>query len=161
MSELARYSRAQIALHWSILVLLGISFFSHEGMKAAFRAAIKGEEAGGSAALVHRLVGITILVLTLVRIALRVRQGAPALPDTAHPLMNLAAKAAHLALYALLIAIPVSGLTAWLGLNRDAGGAHEVLFILLFLLVGLHAAAALFHQFVLKDRLLERMRPGR
>ena len=161
MSEIARYSRAQIALHWGVLILLVVSFFSHDGMKDAFRAALKGEETGGAVAVVHRLVGIAILLLTLARIGLRWRVGAPALPEGGHPLLDLAAKATHLAIYALLIAIPASGLVAWLGLNRDAGGAHEVMFTVLFVLVGLHAAAALFHQFVLKDGLMARMRPGR
>ncbi len=161
MSETQGYSRAQIALHWGIFALMGVSFFSHEGMKEAFRAALKGEEAGGAAAVVHRLVGIAILILALARIVLRLRRGAPALPPGGHPLLSLAAKVTHLALYALMIAIPASGMAAWLGASRDIGEVHETLFGLLFVLVGLHVVAALFHQFVLKDGLMQRMkRPG-
>lgn len=151
------YSRAQIALHWGVFALLIISFLSREGMQEAFRGVLKGEEAGGATAVLHRLAGLAILGLTLARIVLRRRVGAPALPEGGHAIVNLAAKLTHLALYLLLIAIPASGLAAWLGLSRDVGELHETLFSLLFVLTGLHVLAALYHQYVLRDGLLRRM----
>jgi cytochrome b561 len=50
---------------------------------------------------------------------------------------------------------------AWFGAVRDAGEVHEALTTALLAVTGLHVAAALFHQFVLKTDVLVRMRrPG-
>ena len=67
----------------------------------------------------------------------------------------------HLALCALLIAMPTFGAMSWyLGLGW-AGDLHEISVNVLLILVGVHAAAALFHHYVLKDGLIDRMRrPG-
>jgi cytochrome b561 len=159
MAEPDRYAKAQIWLHWAIAVLILGSFLTHEAMKDALRAAIRGEVAGGLAANAHQALGLTILLLALVRIALRLTHGAPPHPPGMPPLMQRAAQATHLAIYALLLAIPASGMAAWSRLSRDIGDVHETLFGLLAALVALHVAAAVFHQVVLKDGLMRRMMP--
>lgn len=159
MPKVTGYSRAQIALHWGVLALLLVSFLSREGMAETFRAALDGKAAEAAAvATVHRLVGIAVFVLALARIVLRLRHGAPELPAGGNPVLDLVARLTHVALYALILVIPLSGFAAWQGLSRSVGGVHETLFAVLLVLTFLHVAGALFHQFVLKDGLMERMK---
>lgn len=162
MAEVSGYSRAQIALHWGVVVLLIVSFLSREAMGDAFDAAVDGKEIGAATlSLVHRLVGVLVFVLALTRVVLRFRHGAPALPAGGNPLLDRVAKATHLGLYTLILVMPLSGFIAWQTLNSTVGEAHETMFKLLFLLTALHVIGALYHQFVLKDGLMERMkRPG-
>ncbi len=81
MSEISGYSRAQIALHWGIVLLLGVSYFSSDAMKSAwigFHAGPRRLRHGGLAA--HVWIGSAILFLALSRVAIRLNRGAPALP---------------------------------------------------------------------------------
>lgn len=155
-----KYSRAQIILHWTTLVLLLVSFFSHEAMKDAWRALRRGTEGfePGIGVPVHVWIGVAILVLTLIRLVLRLTQGAPA-PVPGQPrLATLAAAALHGALYLLLLAIPASGIAAWFLGVTDAGDMHEVFFNIAWVLVAGHVLMALYHQFVMKDNLIARVR---
>ncbi|CUH74871.1 cytochrome b [Tropicibacter naphthalenivorans] len=160
MTQPARYAPVQIALHWLIAVLFAFNFIVSDGMGQALRAKLSGAEPEGLVALLHPPVGIALLVLTLIRVVVRQRMGAPALPQNNNPLMDKVAHAVHWALYVLLVLIPVSGMAAWGVGIRAAGEVHEVVVGLTIWLVGLHVIAALFHQFVLKDGLMLRMRPG-
>ncbi|MEZ5779200.1 MAG: cytochrome b/b6 domain-containing protein [Paracoccaceae bacterium] len=162
MTETKGYSKAQILLHWAIVLLLIVSYVSSDGMKDAWRAFNKGsEDYANIGAAIHVRIGIAVLVLALLRLMLRFGRGAPAAPDGGHPVAELVAKITHLGLYLLIVLIPAAGLAAWFGGIGDAGEVHEALFNVLVVLVALHVAAALFHQFVLKDGLMERMRrPG-
>lgn len=151
------YNRAQIALHWAVAGVLLVSFFSHDAMKDALRAVERGQDHGGVGYQVHVAAGLTVLALVAVRLLLRVVRPAPGLPPGTPPMIERAATLTHWALYALLVLIPVSGMVTWFGGIEDAGDVHELLFQVLFVLVALHTAAALFHHFVLKDGLLWRM----
>lgn len=159
-SKPAKYSRLQIALHWGVFMLFAFNFIFSEGMGKALRIKLEGGVPEGLVPLLHPPVGVAILVLTLVRMAVRLRKGAPELPAGGHPLMDKAAHLGHLALYGLLVLIPASGMAAWGGGIEQAGDVHEVLVKVTMLLVIGHALAALVHQFVLKDNLMARMRPG-
>lgn len=156
----AKYSRAQMILHWTTLVLLLISFFSHESIKAAWRALRRGTEGfqPDIGVALHVWIGVAILVLTLVRLALRLTQGAPAPVAGQSPLVTLASGLLHGALYLLLLAVPAAGMLAWFGAIDSATEAHEVLFNIAWVLVAGHIAMALYHQFVMKDNLMARMR---
>lgn len=153
------YARVQVLLHWGIVLLLLVSFFSHEAMKDSWRALRQATEGyvPGTGTLVHVWVGVAILVLTVIRIVVRLTKGAPA-PVPGHPLVTKAAAAIHGLLYLVLLAIPASGIAAWFGGITDAGEVHEVLFNIAWVLAALHVGAALYHQFILKDNLLARMR---
>ena len=70
----------------------------------------------------------------------------------------MAAHVGHWALYALMVLAPVTGLAAWYGGIEAAAEVHELFKPLLIILVAVHVLAALFHQFVLKDNLLARMK---
>lgn len=154
------YHRIQIALHWGIFLLFAFNFIMSDGMGKALRLKLEGGVPEGLVPLLHPPVGLAILVLTVLRIVARLRLGAPDLPENDKPLMDKAAHLAHLALYALLVLIPLSGMAAWGAGIAAAGDVHEILVKITMITVVLHALAALFHQFVLKDNLLSRMRPG-
>lgn len=159
MADPRGYSRGQIGLHWIIALLLVPQFLLHDGIKAAFRQMMKGGAASYDGMVwLHLLGGILILLLMLWRVALRVGRGAPPPPAEESALLKLLAKAVHGLLYLLLFLLPISGLVAWFGGAEAAAEAHELMKPLLLILVGLHVLGALYHQFVLKNGLIDRMK---
>lgn len=129
----------------------------------------------------HKTLGIAILVLAVVRLAVRLRFGAPPLPADLPLPMRLGAHLSHLALYGLMLAMPLIG---WAMLS--AGGypivlygdirlppiaphddalrtllwnAHYYLAFAFFAVILLHLAAALFHGLVRRDGVLQTMAP--
>lgn len=172
-----RYDAPTLILHWLVALLIVAAFVVVH---------VAGELPRGPERIavmdLHKSLGVTIFALVLVRMVWRLSHSAPALPAGTPPWMELAAKLGHLALYGLMIAVPLSGvlmteakgreIAVWglftlpvviapdKTLGHDLEELHEVVGNLLIILAGLHAAVALFHQFVLKDGLLARMRPG-
>jgi len=142
----------------------------------------------------HKSFGFVIFVLALIRIAWRAANPTPHLPAHMSAMERMLAEGAHVALYVLMIALPVSG---WLmasasplndpgaypfqvknmvfglfelpdpypegskALDEQLKRFHWGLALALGLLLILHAAAALKHQFVDRDGLLRRMILGR
>jgi cytochrome b561 len=86
-----------------------------------------------------------------------VRRGPPAAAAGSPALVEKAANLGHLALNALMILVPVTGLSAWFGGIAAVADGHQILKSVLLLIVGPHVAAAHWHQFWRKDRLIERM----
>lgn len=153
------YSATQIGLHWIVVALLGFQYLFNDAMGAAWRAFRRGLPDGMTAmAWAHILVGIAIFALVAWRLALRARRGAPALPEGGNPVLDRIAMATHALLYLLLVLIPVSGLVAWYGGVGLAAEAHEVMKTILLALMGLHIVGALYHQLVLRDGLMMRMK---
>ena len=131
----------------------------------------------------HKWAGVSVFVLVWLRLFWRLTHRPPAFAASLSATQQALAHLGHLALYLLMIAIPVSGWlmssakgvqTVWFGvlplpdlLGRDkALGAqladlHSALNIGLLVLIGGHAAAALFHHLVRKDDTLRRMLPAR
>lgn len=129
----------------------------------------------------HKWIGVTVLGLALLRIVLRLTHRAPPLPASMSAWQRCVAHAVHVALYALMIAIPVSGYlyssaanvpVVYLGLiplprliAPDPAlkvwlkCVHIALDYGLFVLVAGHVAAALKHQCIDRDGLLARMLP--
>ncbi|GGH58898.1 cytochrome B [Frigidibacter albus] len=159
MTDPTGYSKPQIRLHWIVALLIVPQFVLHDGISAAWRALRQGQEfAFDPLVPLHVAGGLLIAALAVWRIALRSRRPAPPLPEGEHPALKFAAKVTHGGLYALLLGLPLSGAAAWFGGVEAAGDAHEVMKTLLLVLVALHVAGALFHQFVLKDGLMLRMK---
>ena len=86
---------------------------------------------------------------------MRLRLGAPVLKET-NQLLAFFAKAVHWAFYALLVIVPVTGLLAVYA-NPEIGEIHQLAKPIFIVLIAVHAAAAVFHQFVLRDGTLSRM----
>jgi cytochrome b561 len=130
----------------------------------------------------HETLGISILALTLLRVAWRSLDTSP--EDAPMPaVMRYAAKIVHVGLYLLLLAVPLTAIVgAWLEGHtltlfllgdiasplpeaRTAGQTiatiHTYLGDAIVWVAGLHAAAGLFHHFFLHDRVLRSMLPKR
>ena len=154
------YSRTQIFLHWAVALLILFNLIFSDAMTALWRQIQRtGAAPTTIGAWAHIIVGIAVLVFAGWRIALRVTRGVPHAPAGTKPLMKLAGDAGHFALYALMIALPVTGLLAFYGGFKTLGELHaEVLKSVLWGLIALHVVAAFYHHFVLKDGLLNRMR---
>jgi cytochrome b561/polyisoprenoid-binding protein YceI len=98
-----RYNRVAMILHWLIaLAIVGMIFvgWQLEDLPDGQRFALTQ---------VHKSIGITILLLTLVRLSWRLMNPVPALPDGMKPWEIMAAKATHVGFYGLLILMPLSG----------------------------------------------------
>ncbi len=127
----------------------------------------------------HASLGVLVIALTVLRLSWRTIVPTP--KTAGSPLLQVAAQAMHVALYAAVLAVPLCGLLMMAAKGRafDVFGlftvppliatdralgetleeAHEILAYLLLVLVGLHAAAAIFHQAILRDGTLSRMLP--
>lgn len=170
-----RYGIIAQLLHWSVVALLLVQFLLAE-------AADELPEGAEKLAMLarHRSVGVTILLIALLRLAWRLIDRPPApLPMPAW--QRIAAATTHWGLYLILFAMPLSGWmmssaenspVSWFGLvqlpdlvmpSESLGDflheVHEVLAGTLLFLVGLHVLAALKHQFIDRDGLLTRMLP--
>jgi cytochrome b561 len=161
MAAPAGYSRLQIALHWIAAVLIVLQFVLHDSISAAWDAIGKGiETAFDPLVMAHVVGGMLVLLLAFWRLSIKARRGAPAIPgDSA--VQRAVARLTHVGLMALMVLMPVSGAAAWFGGVEAAAEGHEALKVVLMALVALHVAGALYHQFVLKDGVLDRMRRAR
>jgi cytochrome b561 len=162
MSTKTRYDLSQIVLHWLIAILIAVNWFLGDAMNHAFRDLLRtnGTSALDSGANAHRLIGISVIVLVLLRVVVRlIRKGPPEAPGS--KAMQLGAKVGHLALYVLMLAVPVTGYLSYSNLDRNMGGIHGAVTNLLLIVAFGHAILAFYHHYVLKDGLLYRMFPGK
>jgi cytochrome b561 len=176
-----RYGTVPQFLHWMTVILVIIAW-----PLGTFGDALPKGDARATGLFIHVSAGLLILVALIVRLAWRVTVPPPP-PEPNEfgrwlgAFADPAARLAHVALYALLIAVPVSGIIAQfargnalplLGIAeipspwiRDRAFAHtvtevhEVLANALVILAVFHAAAALVHHFVFSDNTLIRMFP--
>ncbi|MEQ1694702.1 MAG: cytochrome b [Hyphomicrobiaceae bacterium] len=173
----SRFGVVAMSLHWLTVALVLAAWllgtFGDVFPKGPTRAA---------GLTVHISLGLAILAALAVRIAWRLRDQLPLTePTSLGVLGDKAGRAAHYALYVLLIAVPIVGIvlqfargeplpvfgllqvaSPWAADRTFAGsvkGIHEVLANALIIVAGIHAAAAIFHHWYLKDRTLERMLP--
>jgi cytochrome b561 len=173
----ARFSAVQRLLHWLMAIGILAMLFIGVGMVSTI-----GRQYV-PLLIAHKTLGIAILVLALVRLLVRFVSGAPALPADLPEPMRLAAHLSHVALYALMIGMPLIG---WAMMSAAAypivlfGGirlppilpqsaslhamlwsAHFYLAFAFFALVMVHLAAALFHGLVRRDGVLQTMLSGK
>jgi cytochrome b561 len=170
-----RFTPLQRLLHWVMAVCILAMLFIGVGMVSTVMPKYL------KLVSIHKPLGIVILVLALVRLAVRLRYGAPPLPADLPEPMKLAAHLSHYALYGLMIGMPLIG---WAMLSAAAypvvlfGGVHlpailtqsdrlhawlwDLHFYLafaFFALVLMHVAAALFHALVRRDGVFDAMAP--
>lgn len=169
-----RYTRTARSLHWLMALLLtgmvGLGFYMQTMPLSPTKLQVYSW---------HKWLGITIFLLAVIRLAWRAGHKPPALPDHMGPFERLAAHGGHVALYLLMLGIPLSGWlmssamgfqTVWFGVlplpdllarDRELGKSlvqvHATLNIALIVMVVLHILAALKHQFIDKDQILSRM----
>jgi len=173
-----RYNLSSIILHWLMLLLIVGAYAAIE-LREFFP---KGSDPREMLKIWHYMLGLSVLGLVWVRIAARLIWLAPQPAPETPAWQLLVAKATHFALYALMIGMPLAG---WLILSAEGKsipffglglpaliGSNEVLADRIeelhelggrlgYWLIGLHAAASLFHHYLVGDRVLARMLPRR
>jgi cytochrome b561 len=172
-----RYGSLSIAMHWLMLALL-VGVYACINLADAFP---KGSDARADWKTWHYMLGLGVFALVAVRLATRVFSGpAPAIEPRIARWQQQMALVIHLTLYLFMIAMPLLG---WLTLSakgeaipffglqlppligQDKSLAHsiedihETIGTIGYYLIGLHAAAALFHHYVMRDNTLTRMLP--
>jgi cytochrome b561 len=159
----AGYSWLQIVLHWTIAALIIFQLLVNRGMQDAFDDMMDGDliDSGTWAAL-HITVGVTVLVLGIMRVVTRLRYGAPP-PERRRPLLlNWLATATHLALYGFIFLMPITGALAWFGQSEMSAEVHEFARLLFIGLILVHVAGAFVEQFVFRnDTIIRMLKPAR
>lgn len=168
------YDAVARTLHWLTVLLIAMQFVIGWTMPDIH----KGTQPVGLIAW-HLGVGSALIAVMVIRLVWRLTHW-PA-PDELPPLLSVVSRITHFLLYAALVMVPLLGWInassrGWtvrlLGLvpypalsetgssfGHEMGDVHGVLAWVLFALIALHVAAALFHRFVLKDHVLQRMLP--
>jgi cytochrome b561 len=174
-SATPRHGITIIVLHWLTAALVGLLWVIGQTIDFAPRGPLRVDYRS-----VHIVCGVSLAVVLATRVIWRIRYG-DMLPPLDRGLLLWVAKAAHFALYGLMIAVVGLGIAnAWVrgdslfnvvsipsfaagdtALRRSIGGWHEWAANAVLIVAGLHAAAALFHHFVLRDATLRRMLPWR
>ncbi len=174
------YSHTSIALHWLMAVLLVVTAATME-LKGIYP---KGSAERDVLKSVHYLLGASVFALVWLRLLARAVGVAPPVTPALPLWQARASVLVHVALYVLMIGLPVLGLLTlsatgkpvplpwgWhlpllpLAESRDTArwfkDLHETGATAGYALVGLHAAAALLHHTIQRDNTLLRMLPGR
>lgn len=173
----SHYTATAKALHWLMALmiggLLGLGFYMADLPLSPQKIQLLSW---------HKWAGVTVFALVWLRLLWRMVFRPPAYPQSMTALQQAAAHGSHFALYALMLAIPLSGWvmssakgvqTVWFGvlplpdlIARDKALGHQLealhgaLAIGLIVLVSVHFAAALYHYRGLKDDVLQRMLPA-
>jgi cytochrome b561 len=174
----AGYGWPAITLHWLMLALLVAVYASME-FKSVFP---KGSPGRDAMATWHYTLGLVVFCLVWLRALAQLSGTRPIVKPAMPAWQALAARVVQLALYALMIALPLLG---WLTLSARGTAVpffgfelpaligenpaqakwlkqiHETVATAGYFVAGLHAAAALFHHYVQRDNTLRLMLPGR
>jgi cytochrome b561 len=169
-----KYDPFTIALHWLIALMVAalvVIALSVDYFPKPVRPTVVD---------IHGVIGATLLALVVLRILWRLTHKKPEFPETMGPLFRKAAAAGHGLLYLLMLITPIIGLVVFflhgkaldfglfripspVAANRDLAHKimdfHELGAYSLVALAVAHAAVAVYHQVVLRDNLLARMRP--
>ncbi|HOV19189.1 MAG TPA: cytochrome b [Ottowia sp.] len=170
------YHPLQIGVHWLTLLLL-IAVYALIELRGIYP---KGSAAHDLMKTWHFMLGLTVFALVLVRLPLRLALHAPPITPALPAWQDHLAHAMHWALYGFLLVMPLLG---WLTLSakgqpipffglelpaligpdkataKNLEDIHELIGNVGYALIGLHAAAALWHHYVTRDDTLERMLP--
>ncbi|MGB8634488.1 MAG: cytochrome b [Rhodanobacteraceae bacterium] len=174
-----RYSSLSIAMHWLMLLLL-IAVYACIELREFYP---KGSDPREALKHWHFMLGLSVFVLLGLRLLLRLLAGsAPPVTPAPGVWTQRLAMLMHLALYLFLLVMPLLGwlilsaegktipffgmeLPALLGPDKSLGHSlqeiHETIGTIGYYLVGLHAAAALLHHYILRDNTLRRILPWR
>lgn len=171
------YDGVAKSLHWLIVALLIAQYTFAWTMPDIGRTIPKSILIDG-----HLWFGIAILFVAVIRLLWRLTHGEPVPEDGLPPWQVASARVMHWLLYVLLFAVPILGWinASWRGMPVTffslfqlpkllatrapgwgwTGDVHGLIADYgLLVLAGLHVAAALYHYFVRRDRVLQRMLP--
>jgi cytochrome b561 len=172
-----RFGAVAQAFHWATAILVVVAFvYGPGGSEQRVYSAARDFDRQ-----LHETLGMAVFLLTLVRVAWRAFDATPEAPPMP-PWMRISSRSAQGVLYLLLLAVPLTAISgAWLeghpltflgdvrvgpllaeahDLGRTIATVHTWLGDAILWVAGVHAAAALYHHFVLRDRVLRSMLPG-
>jgi cytochrome b561 len=174
------YSPPARRFHWWTVALILIQV--PLGLYMAYRGNVQGifDDLTNTLYSSHKLIGITIFVVVLARLAYRLTHGAPADEPTLEPWHKAASHLNHWGLYLLLLVTPIMGyigisqypalnifgipLPGIVAADQDAASRtfliHYWLAMVLVAFVAIHVAAALYHYVIRKDNVVTRMLPS-
>ena len=169
-STSTQYGSVAIAIHWTSAIAVVLTFVA--GLVLA-----NAEPAPVPLLVAHIVLGLSVFALTLLRIVWWLAaDDRPPLPANQPRLQQMAAKTVHALLYVILILMATSGIATIVSsgaIGAITSGAplpdfsaliprvaHGIMSKLLLVLLAGHVGAALYHQFVRRDRLLARMGIG-
>ncbi len=173
-----RYSSLSIFMHWLMLALL-IAVYACMELRGFYP---KGSDLREGLKTWHFMLGLSVFALVFVRLAIRLANPPPAMSSQIPAWQRHFAGLMHVALYAFLIVMPLLGwltlsaggkvipffgleLPALVGPDKAFAGSvkdiHETIATVGYYLVGVHAAAALYHHYFVHDDTLLRMLPRR
>jgi len=177
-NTITRYGSLSIGIHW-LMLLLFIAVYGSIELRVLYE---KGSDPREALKAWHFMLGLLVFALVWVRIAARLSGPTPNIQPAPDKVQQLSAKLMHLALYALMIGMPLTGwlvlsasgkvipffgleLPALIGENKDLAKqikeVHEFVGTTGYLLIGGHVIAALYHHFVVHDDTLTRILPLR
>lgn len=174
----SRYNSLSIGLHWLTLLLL-IAVYTCIELRVIYP---KGSDPRELLKHWHFMLGLAVFAVVLLRVTWAWRF--PVLPLAPVPpaWQRGLARVMHLLLYAFLLGMPLLGwitlslkgkpvpffgleLPALAAPDKAAGARleeiHQTIGTLGYWLIGLHAAAALFHHYIVRDNSMRRMLPSR
>ncbi len=173
-----RYRSGSIALHWVMLLLIVAAYACIE-LRVLYA---KGSDPREALKHWHFMIGLAIGLLVVVRVALRVTASTPPIVPAPSALQHRLAQLAHVALYALMIGMPLAGwlllsaegkpipffgleLPPLIGKDKELAKQIKELHATVgqagYFLIGAHALAALYHHYLRRDNTLQRMLPAR
>lgn len=171
-----KFAPSQILFHWIIFIFIVLTYATME-LKGI---APKGSDAREWMKTLHYTFGGSVMLLMLIRIILKVTHKAPDITPAPPNWQIVLSKAVHGVLYLMFIALPLLGiLTLYYGqvewsffsyampvsneqnsnLQHNLKEVHEFIASTGYFVIGLHALAALFHHYVMRDNTLIRMLP--
>jgi cytochrome b561 len=174
----SRYGSLSVGIHW-LMVLLFVAVYGTIEFRELFE---KGSDPREMLKTWHFMLGILVFMLVWLRLAARLSGPTPAILPEPPGLQQLSSKLLHLALYALMIGMPLIGwlmlsaagkpipffgleLPALIGENKDLAEQfeelHEIVGTTGYFLIGLHTVAALYHHYIKHDNTLTRILPER
>jgi cytochrome b561 len=106
---------------------------------------------------VHAVLGVTILVLAIVRLAWRLSTPLPPWAPTLSRVERIVVHWTERALYLLMFVLPASGLSLIAVGDDDALGVHVAAHLAFFVVITVHVGMALKHQFIDRDGFIGRM----
>jgi cytochrome b561 len=172
------YGSLSILFHWLMLLLM-IAVYAAMELKSL---SAKGSALRDSMATWHFMLGLSIFALVWLRLLVNLAGTRPVIEPRGSVWQTRLAHLGHLALYGLMILMPLLG---WLILNAKGKpvpffgfelpalvgesksyaklfkDVHEVIATAGYFLIGLHAAAALHHHYIKHDNTLTMMLPWR
>ena len=170
-----RYHPLQVSLHWLVVILIFATF-----LLGKYMSGLTIDSAKIPSLCIHMALGFITLVVIVVRFIARLRLPKPVSVTTGNAFLDWVSKAVHDALYLLVFLMALSGISLSLqsGLLPSVFGTsgaslpadffefrarmlHGFIAPALLVLIAVHVAGALYHQFALRDNLLSRMWYGK